>query len=139
MNDTPERQNEAVYINTSTNHEDSRFVRSLRSNVESDLIEITEDKLENILLKHLENLNVRDSWLSPLSLLTAVVAAKTTATFNDAFGLKAPVWEAIFVLVGFGALIWLVRNIIRIARKWDQCSIDSLMSLIKNSQDAADS
>ena len=34
--------------------DESKFVDKHRSNVKSDLIEITEDKLENILLKHLK-------------------------------------------------------------------------------------
>jgi hypothetical protein len=132
-------QHSSVYVDPQNENESSRFVRNLRSNVESDLIEITEDKLENILLKHIKQLNIKDSWVSPLSLFVAVAAAKTTATFNDALGLKAAVWEAIFVLVGVGSVCWLARNLYLIASNWNKSTLDSLMNRIKDSQDGGES
>ena len=49
-NDQPSPERKATYSGS----DDSRFVGEIRSNVKSDVIEITADKLENILLKHLE-------------------------------------------------------------------------------------
>jgi hypothetical protein len=132
-------QHSSVYVDPQNENESSRFVRNLRSNVESDLIEITEDKLENILLKHIKQLNIKDSWVSPLSLLVAVAVAKTTASFNYALGLKAAVWEAIFVLVGVGSVCWLARNSYLIASNWNKSTLDSLMNRIKDSQDGGES
>ncbi|WP_422766853.1 hypothetical protein ACOX9X_11370 [Photobacterium leiognathi subsp. mandapamensis] len=114
---------------------DNRFVRNHRSNVQSDLIEITEDKLEVILIKHIEKLNIRDSWISPSSMLVAIITAKTTATFNDSFGLSAAVWETIFVLSGIFSAIWLIRNLCLIGINWKSSDLSSLICRIKNSQE----
>ncbi len=65
-----------------------KFVREKRTNVKSDLIEITEDKLENILLKHVQLLEVRKSWITPLSLFVAIMLTNLSATFGDKLGIK---------------------------------------------------
>ena len=135
-------RNQSAYIENSTLNNDpqsSRFVRKHRSNVESDLIEITEDKLENILLKYVKKLNIKDSWISPASILITVVIAKTTAKFSPALGLSAEVWEAIFIVTGFLSAIWLVKNLIKIFNNRNETSISSLMTKIKNSQEATES
>ena len=66
----------------------SKFVDKNVSNVKSDLIEITHDKLENILLKHLKNLDIRNSWITPASIFLTVLIVRLTATFNDSFGIN---------------------------------------------------
>ena len=114
-------------------------VKQIHSNVEQQLIQITEDKLENILLKYIKNLNIKNSWISPASIFITVVIAKTTATFTDSLGLSAAVWESIFILVGVGSLIWLVRNLIHITKNWDISSISHLICKIKNSDESKDS
>ncbi len=114
---------------------DSKFIDQRRTNVKSDLIEITEDKLENILLKHLHRLGVRKSWITPLSLLVTIILANLSATFGDKFGIKGSVWEAFFLLVTIGSSIWLVVSIILIIINWKESSLTNLIAIIKNAKD----
>lgn len=114
---------------------DSKFIDQRRTNVKSDLIEITEDKLENILLKHLQRLGVRKSWITPLSLLVTIILANLSATFGDKFGIKGSVWEAFFLLVTIVSGIWLTVSIIRIIINWKKSSLTNLIAIIKNAKD----
>jgi len=115
--------------------EESKFIDKRRTNVKSDLIEITEDKLENILLKHLQRLGVRKSWVTPLSLLVTIILANLSATFGDKFGIEGSVWEAFFLLVAIFSAIWLVVSIIRIIVGWKESSLSNLIAIIKNATD----
>jgi L-fucose isomerase-like protein len=79
--------NQEIYQQTETD----KFVDKRCSNVKSDLIEITHDKLENILLKYLKNLSIAKSWITPVSLGITLLIAKLTATFNKTFGIDVAV------------------------------------------------
>jgi hypothetical protein len=93
------------------NSDDSRFVNKKLSNVKSDLIEITEDKLENILLKHLKKIGIKTSWLAPLGLFISVTLAFNTSIFTDKFGMSSNTWEAIFFLTIIGSGLWLIISL----------------------------
>jgi len=109
-----------------------KFVREKRTNVKSDLIEITEDKLENILLKHVQLLEVRKSWITPLSLFVAIMLTNLSATFGDKLGIKGPVWEAMFLLGALCCGIWILVSIIYMIIKWKKSSLSNLIAIIKN-------
>ena len=113
-------------------NESRRFVAQRRENIKSDLITITEVKLENILLKHLHKLGIRKSWLTPLSLFITVLIAKSTATFNKTLGIEASVWEALFLLLMISSFVWFVLTIVRICCCWKESSISNLMATIKD-------
>lgn len=114
--------------------ETSKFINKLRSNVKSDLIEITEDKLENILLKHLRKMAIRKEWITPFSLFLTVLLANLTATFAKKFGIDADVWHAFFLLFAFASFIWLVVSVVRLIGRWKEASIDNLIAIIKNAE-----
>lgn len=100
--------------------ESSKFIDQRRSNVKSNLIEITEDKLENILLKHVQNLGHAKSWITPLSILASLLVAQITTTFRKALWIDAPVWQAVFYLSTAASLVWTaltVKNAIKNRRK----------------------
>lgn len=128
VNDTPKT---AIF----QQEESSKFIDKRRTNVKSDLIEITEDKLENILLKHLHKIGIRKSWIIPLSILVTVLLAILSASFGDKFGIKGSVWEAIFLIIAFSTGIWFVISIIRIISNWKGSSISALIALIKNAKE----
>src|SRR5687767_14430668 len=119
--------NEQIQIGSG---EENRFIDNRRSNVKSDLIEITEDKLEIILMKHIERMQLRKRWLLPLGFLVSVVLTLTTAQFNDSLGLKADVWHAFFLLLAIGSGIWLVVDLITLIRCWGKSTLDYLISQI---------
>lgn len=114
--------------------EENRFVNEKRSNVKSDLIEITEDKLENILLKHLKKMGTRTSWLAPLGLFISVMLANISADFSEKYGVPASTWEALFILAAIGSAVWLVVSLIAMCIYWQESSTDYLINQIKASE-----
>ena len=112
--------------------ESSKFVNAYRENIKSDLIQITGDKLENILLKHLHKIGIRQSWTTPLSIFLTVFIAKLTTTFNKTLGIDAPVWEALFLLAMGISFIWLIISLIHIYSCRKESSLPDLMAIIKN-------
>lgn len=109
----------------------NKFVDKRRSNIKSDFIEITHDKLENILLKHLHHLKYRREWVAPLSIFITLLITILTVTFNDFFGLKAEEWKSIFIICAFLTFIWLIYSIILLIKYWNSTTIDSLINKIK--------
>ncbi|GAA6133672.1 hypothetical protein NBRC116188_04610 [Oceaniserpentilla sp. 4NH20-0058] len=116
--------------------DESRFVNERRSNVKSDLIEITEDKLENILIKHIKRMGTRKGWLAPLGLFISVVLANVSATFSAKFGIPASTWEAIFILAAIGSGIWLFASLIVMWLNWKESTTDFLICKIKDSDES---
>jgi hypothetical protein len=113
----------------------NKFVDKRMSNVKSDLIEITHDKLENILLKHLKNLDIRKSWITPASIFLTVLITRLTSTFNDSLGIPKDVWNAFFLILMVSAAIWLLWRIIEIIKCWKKSSVEYLINNIKASED----
>ena len=74
--------------------DESKFVDKHRSNVKSDLIEITEDKLENILLKHLKKNWHKKGLSKPEALREAQLALKRMPAYEH------PFYWAPFVMIG---------------------------------------
>lgn len=112
----------------------NKFVDKRMSNVKSDLIEITHDKLENILLKHLKNLDIRKSWITPASIFLTVLIARLTSTFNDSLGIPKNVWDAFFLIIMMVSGIWLLWKIIEICNCWKKSSVEYLINTIKASE-----
>ena len=119
-------------IYNTTGSDENRFVDNRRSNIKSDLIEITEDKLENILLKYLKNMGRQTAWMTPLGLFISVLLAINTSTFTDKFNISANTWEAVFLLAAIGSGLWLLISLITLATHWKNSSIDFLISEIKS-------
>lgn len=114
---------------------DEKFVSQVCSNVKSDLIEITEDKLENVLLKHLKNLRIISSWVTPLTIFLSVLLAILTTDFKDALGLTKEVWNAVFVILLFGSLGWFIVCLVRIIKSWNKATTDHIIKLIKDAEE----
>lgn len=111
---------------------DSRFVNNVCTNTKSDLIEITEDKLENILLKFLEDFRTSRDWYTYLSLFIAILITFLTADFHDFLGINKNIWCAIFSI---SLLLTLLFSIVCIAKaiiKRKKIQIGYLISTIKN-------
>lgn len=113
--------------------QDAKFVSARFTNVKSDLIEITHDKLENILTKHYEKRFLRSAWFNPASLGVGVALTLATAEFKtNAFGIEAATWKAIFVLLFVGSVGWLIYNLVRLAIYWKESKIESLIDMLKD-------
>lgn len=112
---------------------DNRFVSNYTSNIKSDLIEITEDKLENILIKFLQNINTNQSWITPLSLFITIILVIITATFTEKFGIEKNTWEAIFYLSAFLTFLWTIYSGIKSYKNRNN-TIQSIIKKIKNKE-----
>lgn len=120
---------------TSPSEKDSKFVSQVCSNVKSDLIEITEDKLENVLLKHLKNLRIIDSWLAPFTLFLTVLLTILTTEFKTALGVTKETWNAVFLILLFGSLIWLIVCVVKIIKTYDKATTNHIIKQIKDADE----
>jgi hypothetical protein len=102
----------------------------LFTNVESNVITITEDKLKVILLEHLEKVEAGKRWITPTTLSVTLGTAIATTTFKDA-GLAASTWEAAYWIALVGSAGWLAVSFVKLWRNREGRSIDALISKIK--------
>ncbi|MFZ4672523.1 MAG: hypothetical protein ACOYLT_10965 [Flavobacterium sp.] len=109
-----------------------KFVNQVRTNTKSDLIEITEDKLENILLKHLKKISKVDGWFTPVSLFFTILIVLLTSTFNDFLNVEKSVWKAIFIIGLIITLAWSIKAIYQSIRCSKSATINYLIGEIKN-------
>ena len=96
-------------------------------NVSQSVVVTTEDKIRLALDSYLKGARRRTEWIAPLGLLVAVLTTLITATFNN-WVLSAATWKAIFVLVGIGALIWLLWALLGLR---NNATVDDLIDELK--------
>lgn len=97
-------------------------------NVEQNLIYVGEAQVRLCLTEHLGRMRNANEWQTPLAILIAVTLSIVTSTFHD-FVFPAATWQAIFVIVGAGSFICLIRAFIRAAQV--HTSIDEIVAQIK--------
>lgn len=105
----------------------------VHSNLDQEVIQITEDRLRLVLKDHLEDAEERKAWIAPLGILMAIVTSFVTATFRD-FHFKAATWEAAFLIGGLLSLGWLVVAAKKAAKA---PTIDDIVDKIKRKADRA--
>lgn len=81
------------------------------TNVETNAIVITEDKLEICLRDYEEDTKYKvKSLLTPLSIFISILIPLFTASFNKSvFGIEPDVIEAIFYLALVGCIFWMLK------------------------------
>ena len=89
----------------------------VHKNISQEIIIINIDRLKLILQDHNAKIKRSTDWINPLAIFIALLLADLTATFNDFIGIKAPVWEAIFILLTLASGIYLLCSFVNIARK----------------------
>lgn len=104
----------------------------VHSNLDNEIIQINHDKLQLILTDHSDSLEARKSWITPFSLLLTFLAVLSTSNFTKTFGLEPEVIKAIFVILTFISLGWLIVTLIKLK---NSKSITELMCKIKNSNE----
>lgn len=112
----------------------SKFISQSHENVQTELITITKDKLENILLKYLSNLNLRILWITPFSLFISFLIALLTSDFRKFCGLEKEVWFALFIILCIGSGITTLYFGIKAIIKHKDTSIESLLNVISSSE-----
>ncbi len=88
--------------------QENRFINQVCSNTKTDFIEITEDKLENILIKFIRNLKKASGWLTPLSVFTTLLITNLSADFKLFAGIQKETWSAIFIIAMIVSFVWLL-------------------------------
>lgn len=86
----------------------TKFVTDTVENVGSTQITITEDKLRNILLKHVPMIRKSRDWIGAFFTTAGLSASIYACDFTGKLGLSADKWEGIFfVLILLGILFFL--------------------------------
>ncbi|MEY4016635.1 MAG: hypothetical protein RLZZ189_432 [Pseudomonadota bacterium] len=118
---------------TYTSGNDDRYVDKHYANVKSDVIEITHDKLENVLLKFYEKRLLLTAWFNPFSVILSVALTLTTAEFKTTvFSVEGPTWKAIFLVALCLSIAWISILLIKLLIYRNETSIESLINRIKN-------
>jgi uncharacterized membrane protein YesL len=110
----------------------SRFVNRVYSNTQSDLIEITEDKLENILIKYLKDYRKTLEWTTPLGLCLSFLITFLTADFKDFFSIPKETWCAIFYILLALSIVWTIYSAYSAIYNIKRAKIGYLINKIKN-------
>ena len=118
---------------SSTNiSKESRFINQVCSNTKTDFIEITEDKLENILIKFLRDFKNASGWITPFSIFITIFIANLTAEFKDFLSIPKDIWCAIFYLSLGLSFVWLIIKAISAINNRKKVKIEYLINKIKN-------
>lgn len=104
-------------------------------NVDQTVISITEDKLENILLKNEKAMKAKLSWTTPLGLFLTCIITLITNSFKEAMGVNPEYWFAFFLLVAIVTFIWTIKAAIEAFKNRNEGDIKCLIQKIKNSNE----
>ena len=107
----------------------SLSVTNLHSNTETEIVEITSDKLRLILTEHIKKSEKASEWQTALAILITAIASLVTTEFRTSFGVDGGVWKALFIIAAVVSFFWLVKAVIRAVRVE---SIDKLIARIQN-------
>jgi len=107
----------------------------LKQNIKSAHILITKDKIENILMKYINKLNIKSSWVTPLGLVLSLGLTFATANFKDFAYISAATWQSVFLIGLILSFGWLVVAVIRVIANRNKYS---LTSIIKEFEDGSE-
>ena len=102
--------------------------RVVHSNLEQEVIQITEDKLRLVLNEHLAHCEQRKAWIAPLGIVITIITVFAASSFKDAF-FKSETWEAAFLISGLLCTGWLVWAIVH---AWKSPSVGDVIEKVKN-------
>jgi len=93
-------------------------IENIHINTAQNIIITTEDKLRLHLLDHLNEIERKKEWITPLSLLITIIAVLITADFKDFF-LKPETWKLLFIISGVVSFLWLTKSLKQAFSKYD--------------------
>jgi hypothetical protein len=105
------------------------------TNIGQKIILTTEDKIWLCLHEHLSKIEKRKGWISPLSILLAIITVFFTTDFKSFLSIKAETWEALFLLGLILSAVWLLYAIIQAIRS---PTIQNIVDEIKLNSEEAD-
>lgn len=108
---------------------------TLHENLNQNVIIITEDKAELILMKRSQAIEHRKMWHTPLGIfITLTLIILTTDKFKNAFSIPASVWQAIVYVAACLSLFWLLYAIYKYCTN-KEITISTVISELKNQSD----
>lgn len=102
------------------------------NNTSVNLIKITEDKLQNILVTHINNLEKPRDVVGAIALLVTLLGAMLTTEFKETWGLSADTWKGVFIVLFIASVVYLVWVIYNYCKNKD--GVEAIMKDIKNDQ-----
>ncbi|MFM4868119.1 MULTISPECIES: hypothetical protein [Aeromonas] len=107
-------------------------VAAVHTNLQQEIIQITEDKLRLVLNEHVSSIEQSKGWISPFGILVTILVVFATSDFKKAY-FEASTWEAFFMMSAVLTTIWLARSLIS---AWKAKSVSDLINEIKNQSDS---
>jgi hypothetical protein len=119
-----------------TDLRNNRFVRTVHTNISSNVIIITEDKALICLMNNVHRLRNREAWQTPAGILATLVTVMITAAPTNALGIPKEAWTALGVMATALTLLWLLRDL---RRRWVTYSVTphSVVEMLKTLSDPA--
>ncbi|QIG57699.1 hypothetical protein PP358_gp28 [Arthrobacter phage Shoya] len=108
---------------------------TVTTNLHTEIVVTTRDKLEIALRKKLPLFLRRKAWVAPLSLLIGLVASIVTSDFHDFMGLSDEVWATIFVIGAVLTFAWLVRALLMLRGAVD---LDGVLEAVLETHEVSD-
>ena len=100
------------------------------SNTSVNVISITEDKLVNILNRHVSRIKKNNDWLTSLALFLSLVAMAVTTDFHETFGISSDTLRGFFYAGVIASLAYFIRSCYNCYKNRD--SVDDIVKDIKD-------
>ena len=111
----------------------TKFVSKVYENTQSDLIEITDDKLRLILSEFISKVKKSQDWLVPFSIFfTLLITFLTTDFSKDFLGISKTSWSIIFWIAFWGSIGWLLISLFNCFYHRKSITLENLLGKIKN-------
>lgn len=101
------------------------------SEININVISITEDRLENILNSHFSRISRSKDWIGSVALSITLLIVLVTSDFKDKW-FEAAVWKALFILLFLASLVYTVYCIFNSIKNRD--SVQNIMTDIKRAE-----
>ncbi len=108
-------------------------VNNIISLLDVDVIEITADKLENILNKRINNIKAPRDIISAIGLFVGLTGTLLTSEFHDTLNIPADMWKGIFFLSAILSFFHMVR--VAYNRCFRRDGVESIIKAIKDADD----
>ena len=102
------------------------------SNVSINLIQITEDKLMNILNEHVRKIKKSNDWIGAVMSSLSLLGILSTSSFKDSFGLTKYTLQAFFILIFVISIIYAFHTIYNCIK--NKSNVTDIISDIKGQE-----
>lgn len=106
-------------------------ITAVHFNVAQEFIMITEDKTYRCLREWKDNIETRNAWIAPVSLLIPLILTFVTADFKDSLGISKNTWQAVFLLGIILAAIWAIKEISIVFSRHGSPTLEELIQDLK--------